>query len=43
MSDGASLEPDRPLEHFVRAEPFDPYSIEAMTPELERFYRASQW
>ena len=32
-----------PLEHFVSTEPFDPYSVEAMTPEQERFYLASQW
>ncbi|HYM31558.1 MAG TPA: ABC transporter permease [Candidatus Cybelea sp.] len=33
----------RPLEHWVSREPFNPYSIEALTPEQERFYRASQW
>ena len=31
------------LEHFVPTDPFDPYSVEAMTPEQERFYLASQW
>ncbi|HUN49710.1 MAG TPA: ABC transporter permease [Candidatus Sulfotelmatobacter sp.] len=31
------------LKHWVSREPFNPYSIEAMTPEQERFYRASQW
>ena len=31
------------IEHFVSTEPFDPYSIEALTPEQERFYLASQW
>ncbi len=31
------------LEHFVSSEPFDPYSIEALTPEQERYYLASQW
>ena len=40
--------PDAPaeatrLEHFVSTDPFDPYSVEAMTPEQERFYLASQW
>jgi peptide/nickel transport system permease protein len=30
-------------EHFVSADPFDPYSVEALTPEQERFYLASQW
>jgi peptide/nickel transport system permease protein len=34
---------DTSLEHWVSTEPFNPYSIEAMTPEQERFYRASQW
>jgi len=33
----------KPLEHFVSAEPFDPYAAETLTPEQERFYRASQW
>ncbi len=32
-----------PLAHFVSADPFDPYSIERVTPEQERFYLASQW
>ncbi|HEX9584998.1 MAG TPA: ABC transporter permease [Gammaproteobacteria bacterium] len=31
------------LAHYVSSEPFDPYSIEALTPEQERFYLASQW
>ena len=31
------------LEHFVTSEPFDPYEVEALTPEQERFYLASQW
>ncbi len=31
------------LEHFVSTAPFDPHSIEAMSPEQERFYMASQW
>ena len=29
--------------HFVSRAPFDPYRIEALTPEQERFYLASQW
>ena len=36
MTESVSLEPGN-------AAPFDPYSVEAMTPEQERFYRASQW
>jgi peptide/nickel transport system permease protein len=31
------------LAHFVSQEPFDPYSVERMTAEQERFYMASQW
>ena len=33
----------RRIEHFVSSEPFDPYSIERLTPEQERYYLASQW
>jgi peptide/nickel transport system permease protein len=31
------------LPHYVSPEPFDPYSVEAMTADQERFYLASQW
>jgi|TARA_B100000315_G_scaffold193167_1_gene183669 peptide/nickel transport system permease protein len=31
------------LAHFVTPEPFDPLEVEALTPEQERFYLASQW
>jgi peptide/nickel transport system permease protein len=31
------------LEHYVCADPFTPYEAEELTPEQERFYRASQW
>ena len=31
------------LEHYVSKAPFDPQAAEALTPEQERFYRASQW
>lgn len=31
------------IEHFVSTAPFDPYSIEELTPEQERYYAASQW
>ena len=34
--------PGAPLEHYVSDAPFDPYSIEKMTPEQERVFRASQ-
>ena len=30
-------------EHFVSSEPFDPLSIEALTPAQEKYYLASQW
>lgn len=29
--------------HFVSKEPFDPFSVEQLTPEQERYYLASQW
>ena len=29
--------------HYVNPEPFDPREAEALTPEQERFYQASQW
>jgi hypothetical protein len=31
------------LEHYVSHEPFEPHAVETLTPEQERFYRASQW
>ena len=31
------------LTHFVSQAPFDPYTVEEMTPEQERYYMASQW
>ena len=31
------------VEHYVSPEPFDPHSIERLTPEQERYYLASQW
>ena len=39
MTNGAGAS----MEHFVSSEPFDPYSIEALTPDQERVYLASQW
>jgi len=33
----------RRIEHFVSTAPFDPYTIEELTPEQERYYMASQW
>ncbi len=34
---------DRRPEHWVSDEPFDPHTIERLTPEQEKFYLASQW
>ena len=34
---------DGKLDHYVSGEPFDPYSVESMTAEQERYYMASQW
>ncbi len=34
---------DSPPEHWVSEEPFDPRTIERLTPEQERFYLAGQW
>ena len=31
------------IAHFVATEPFEPLATEKLTPEQERFYRASQW
>ena len=39
----ASAGPGGRLEHYVSKEPFEPYEAEKLTPEQERFYRASQW
>ena len=39
----AGNSPGRRLEHYVSDAPFDPYSIEALTPEQEHYYMASQW
>ena len=41
MRDGPG--PASDLGHFVSERPFDPYSIEALSPEQERYYLASQW
>ena len=32
-----------PLKHFVSEAPFDPYSVEEVSPEQERLFLASQW
>ena len=35
--------PGAPLGHFVSAAPFNPMSIEELTPQQERVFMASQW
>ena len=41
---GAGKPPSGPAnERFVSEAPFDPHSIEALTPEQERYYLAGQW
>jgi len=35
--------PGSPLEHYVSGKPFDPKSIERLSPAQERVYLASQW
>jgi peptide/nickel transport system permease protein len=43
-SDSAAAAPRPvPLAHTVSTEPFDPYSVEQMSTEQERYYMASQW
>ena len=42
MSDTTRRDDDT-IERFVSDKPFDPYSVEQLTPEQERFYMASQW
>ena len=32
-----------PTDHYVNPAPFDPYSVEQLTPAQERYYQASQW
>lgn len=41
--DGDSAGLDDRLPHWVSDEPFDPQGAEALTPEQERIYMASQW
>ena len=43
MTERTAGEGEDRLEHFVSTEPFNPLSVEAMSPEQERFYMASQW
>ena len=34
---------DTSIPHTVSSEPFDPYSVEQLSPEQERYFLASQW
>lgn len=43
MSGPTSAKGDDRLEHFVSKEPFDPYAVEKLTPEQERYFLATQW
>ena len=45
MSDGTggAVRPGAVGAHYVSGEPFDAHSIEALTPDQERYYLASQW
>jgi peptide/nickel transport system permease protein len=43
MTDTTGQSKDQRLEHWHSKEPFDPYSVEVLSPEQERFYMASQW
>lgn len=43
MRDTPLPPPGAPLDHYVNSAPFDPRSIEAMTPAQEKVYLASQW
>jgi peptide/nickel transport system permease protein len=36
-------ETSAPIPHTVSTDPFDPYSVEQVSPEQERYYLASQW
>jgi peptide/nickel transport system permease protein len=38
-----AIRPDAELAHTVSSEPFDPYSVEQLSPEQERYFLASQW
>ena len=43
MTDGPGTAAAAAVEHYVSTEPFDPRAIEALSPEQERYYLASQW
>jgi peptide/nickel transport system permease protein len=41
--DNAIRAGDKSIPHTVSSEPFDPYSVEQLSPEQERYFLASQW
>ena len=43
MTGRTASSPGPANERFVSEAPFDPHSIEALTPEQERYYLAGQW
>ena len=43
MTDSRKDSMRRGIEHFVSKAPFDPYTVDELTPEQERYYMASQW
>jgi len=43
MTSERPAEPAAPLGHYVSTAPFDPYSVEVLTPEQERYFMAGQW
>ena len=43
MTPDNAIRPDADLAHTVSGEPFDPYSVEQLSPEQERYFLASQW
>ena len=43
MTDSPVDPANKQLAHFVNQAPFDPLTVEVMTPEQERFFMASQW
>ena len=42
-SDSQAAAGAQAVEHYVNDAPFDPYRVEQMTPEMERYYMAPQW
>ena len=37
------LLPGERLPHYVNQAPFDPYAVEKLTPQQERYYQAAEW